>query len=85
MFLERGRNAVETPEGGFSADAGVDHSVVELVVLDALFQQRHPAFALRQAIAGGNAVAQYENGLGGVDCRDRYHNEQQKEQNRAHG
>ena len=85
MFLECGRNAIEPAKRRLAGDAGVDHPIVEFFALDTLFQQRNPAFVLRQAEGGGNAVAQNQNGLGGARHRRRNDDQQQKEKKRTHG
>ena len=85
MLSECRRYAIEPAECGFAADAGVDYLIVELVQLDALFQQCDPAFTLLQAVAGGNAVAENQYGLRSTCWKRGNDGQQQKEKKRPHG
>ena len=84
IFLKSVCHAIAAAERGFAADTCVHHPVIEIVVVDALLKQRDPAFALRQPIAGGNAVTENEYGL----CSsNRYwnNNQHQKKKKQPHG
>lgn len=68
VFPEGFFDPVESAERGIAADARVDDAIIEFVAQEALLQQGNPAFALRQPVAGGNAIAQDEYGGRGA-CR----------------
>ena len=83
-FLKGACNAIAAAKRGFTADTGVHHLVIEVVAFDALLEQRDPAFALRQPIAGGNAVTENEYGL----CSSKRYwnnNQHQKKKKQPHG
>jgi glycosyltransferase involved in cell wall biosynthesis len=58
MAHQFGIDAVASPQGGFAADAGIDDLPAEILRLQPAFQQCDPARSLRQAILGGQAVAE---------------------------
>src|SRR5208283_1548017 len=61
VLFESGSYAIFAAKRGFAADAGVDHLIIKLFLLQALLQKIDPARALRQAVAGGQTVAEYHD------------------------
>ena len=60
-------DAAEAAGGGFTAEAGVDHAVVEAGVGDLFLDESGEGFGggVVEAVAGGEAVAEEENGFRG--------------------
>ncbi len=50
--------------GGFAADTGVDYAVPVTLPGQSLFQQGHPGGIHFDAIAGAQAVAEHQDGVG---------------------
>jgi len=77
---ERGGDAVFAAERGLAADAGVDHFIIGVFPLQTLLQQVYPACSRRQAVTGGKAVAEYQNGGCGRGGGRRARNENEKDE-----
>ena len=60
VLSQQGVEPVAPAQRGLAADAGVYHPVIQLFLDETLLQQIDPAAALRQSVAGGEAVAEHE-------------------------
>ena len=60
VLVERGGDARGAATGGFAADAGIDHVIIETPLLQTLLQQRHPAVLLADAVGRRQTVTKHE-------------------------
>lgn len=55
-------DTVKSAERCFTGDAGIGYRIIDALLLQAFGEKMRPCFFAWQAVAGGQAVAEYQNG-----------------------